>query len=184
MNLKLNFALSISLGVALIATVNLATAQEGATPTDQHEVLKLDEGTWNAKMKMWMLGQDEPVEAEGTEINRMLGGFWVVSEFKADIFGQPFEGRGQFGYDDKKEKFVGTWVDSMEPHMSTMEGTWDPDTRTMTFNSMGTDPESGKTRKGKNVVVYKENGDRAMTMYMEMDGKMTKSMEINYTKKE
>ena len=85
---------------------------------------------------------------------------------------------------ERKDKYIGTWVDSMEPHMSTMEGAWDPDTRTMTFNSMGTDPESGKTRQGKNVVVYKENGDRAMTMYMEMDGKMTKSMEINYTKKE
>ncbi len=184
LKLKLNLVVSLVLCLALVTAVNIVGAQEGAQPTKQHEVLKMDLGTWNAKMKMWMPDQDEPMEVEGTETNRMLGGFWLVSEFKADIFGQPFEGSGQFGYDEKNDKYVGTWIDTMEPYMSTMQGKWDPDTKTMTFSSTGTDPQTGKTRKGKNVVVYKENGDRVMTMYMDMDGEMKKSMEINYTKKD
>jgi hypothetical protein len=184
MNAKLVGALIVAISFTSLATVIPADAQEPPQPSKQHEVLKMDEGTWTAKMKMWMPGQDDPMDAEGTETNHMMGGFWMVSEFKADIFGQPFEGRGQFGYDEKNDKFVGTWIDTMEPNMTRMQGTWDPDTKTMTFSSTGTDPQTGKTRKGKNVVVYKDNGDRVMTMYMEMeDGELAKSMEIVYTKK-
>lgn len=168
----------------LIGGSAVALAQGAPAPSKEVEALKKDVGTWVAKMTMWMPDAPEPVKAEGIETNRMMGA-WLVSDFKGNIFGQQFEGRGQFGYDAKKKKYVGTWIDNMEPFMSTMEGSWDEGSQTMTYMSQGTNSQTGEPTKGKTVVVYKKDGSHVMTMYMESEpGKFTKSMEIVYTRKD
>ena len=72
------------------------------------------------------LGRDDQVvperarlRADGLEGRRgqhsVTGGLWVASTFQGDFGGMTFEGRGQFGYDPAKKKYVGTWIDSMSP---------------------------------------------------------------------
>ena len=56
----------------------------------------------------------------------MTGGLWVLSKFEGDFGGMKFEGRGQFGYDPIKKKYVGTWIDSMSPTLSVLEGNTTP----------------------------------------------------------
>jgi hypothetical protein len=46
----------------------------------------------------------------------MLGGFWVVSESQADIAGTQMNAMQTIGYDPEKKKYVGTWVDWVQPH--------------------------------------------------------------------
>lgn len=170
----------------LLAFANVSIAQPPG-PTAEHEVLKKDVGTWKASMKMWM-GADgktdptaEPQVFEGTEVNRMLGDFWVLSTFKVDLGGMEFEGHATAGYDSIKKQYVGTWTDSMSPFAMQMVGTFDPETDTMTMTSKGIGMD-GKEALGKMTVKYQKDGSRLMKMYEIADGKELKSMEVLYTK--
>lgn len=188
--MKLNLCSFAHAGWSIIPRAGIAATflgivfgVSGIKGADELDVLKQDLGTWEAEMTVWMPGQDEPVKMTGTETNTMLGSF-LVSVFKADFFGQEFEGRGQFGYDAQKKEYIGTWIDSMEPNMSFMRGQWDAEKKAMTFLTKGFNSQMGRETEGKNVVVYKEN-ERLMTMFMKSeDGDWTKSMEIKYTKKD
>ena len=164
---------------------NVVNAQM-ATPSEEHELLKVDVGEWDCEMKIWMAGPDsEPMVTTGSETSKMFGGFWVVGNFKADFGGQPFEGRSTTGYDPVKKKYIGTWVDTMNPYMSTMEGTYDKETKTVTMMMKGTGPD-GKPTLGKNVIQHKDGGKtRVFSMYNKMPGSddMVKTMEITYKKK-
>src|SRR5262245_12044512 len=80
------------------------------------KVLARQEGEWDADISTTVPNPDGKVQiqkSKGVESNRMLGGKWLLSDFKGDLFGMKFEGHGQTGFDTKKGKYIGTWVDSM-----------------------------------------------------------------------
>ncbi len=138
-------------------------------------------------MKVWMAPGAEPMTSTAVETNSLLGGMWLVSDFKGDFGGVEFVGHGQFGYDPTKEKYVGTWVDNMNPHMSMMEGTWDENSQVMTMMSKSVEAQSGTEVTGKIISRYKGDDNRIMEMYMEKPGspgEYIKQMEITYTRKQ
>ncbi|MCA9191610.1 MAG: DUF1579 domain-containing protein [Planctomycetales bacterium] len=157
-------------------------------PTPEHEVLKQDVGIWQASVKLWM-GADgktdpnaDPTVSQGVETNRLLGPFWVISEFKGDFGGLPFEGHSISGYDTKTKKYVGSWVDSVSPAAMHMSGTFDKSTNTLTSSTKGIDLE-GNEVQGKSVVKYVDKDHRLMTMYELKAGttdQYVRSMEIVY----
>ena len=51
------------------------------TPTPEHEMLKKEAGTWDVEIKA--MGQS----TKGTESSRMLGGFWLITDFKGKLMG-------------------------------------------------------------------------------------------------
>ena len=115
--MKLTKSLAGLCVVSSILTTS-AIAQSTAKPTDEHKIFASDEGTWDATVKSYNSGPDaEPSVSKGTEVNTLMhGGLWLLSKFEGDFGGEKFEGRGQFGYDPIKKKYVGTWIDSMSPH--------------------------------------------------------------------
>lgn len=187
----------ILLGVVAVAAalgvVARAEAQEGGgpptpKPTAEHKIVTADEGTWDATIKSYMNGPDAPPSvSKGTEVNTvMAGGLWLLSKFQGDFGGIPFEGHGQFGYDTVKKAYVGTWIDSMTPTLSILEGSYDPKTRTMTFVGEGVDPMSKSKFTQKMVTVTNEDGTRAFTLYIkakETGDKEAKMLEISYKKR-
>lgn len=171
------------LPLLLFGLVSPTLAQEQPEPSAHHKVLRKDVGVWDAKMVIMIPGQDS-MTVEGIERNRMLGGMWLVSEFRGEIGGQEFIGRGQFGYSEKDKKYVGTWIDNMEPYMSHMKGDWNADKKTFTYMSVGVDPATGKERKSKIESVYVDRNTRTMHMYMDAgNGEWVKSMEIAYKRR-
>jgi Protein of unknown function (DUF1579) len=181
---------SLFVGLVVSMWAGAAGAQEGGPPlpkpTKEHDLLKKDVGTWDAMVKTWTSPQAEPMESKATETNRMLpGGLWLLSEFKGEFGGLPFQGRGQTSYDAAKKKYVGTWVDSMVTTPMLMEGTYDEAAKTMTMTGDSVDM-TGKTAKAKMVTVYKNDGARVFTMSMKSDTtgpEFVKMMEITYTKR-
>jgi hypothetical protein len=150
-------------------------------PGPEHEVLKKSVGTWDATVEMCDPTGAPVSTSKGVETNALsLGGLWLVSDFRGEMMGQPFQGHGVSGYDPVKKKYVGTWVDSMSVGLATMEGTWDPKTNTMTEWMEGPDP-SGKVSKMKAVSEWKDDSTRVFSMYEE--GKDKPSMRITYKKK-
>jgi hypothetical protein len=176
------------LRVCVVASILSASAmaQPGAKPTAEHRILAEEEGTWDATIKSFTAGPDaEPMISKGTEVNTvMTGGLWVLSRFDGDFGGMKFEGRGQFGYDPVKKKYVGTWIDSLSPNLSVLEGSYDPKTRTMTYAGDGTSAEGIKYSQ-KMVTTTKDDGSRVFTLYMKVGEAKdeVKFMEVTYQKR-
>jgi hypothetical protein len=178
---KMLIGLCVVMGIGSLS----AMAQAPPQPTAEHKVLAADEGTWDATIKSYHGGADsEPSVSKGTEVNTMLaGGLWMVSTFEAEFGGAKFEGRGQFGYNASKGKYVGTWVDSMSHGIAMLEGSYDPKTKTMTYTGEGVDAD-GKTKyTEKMVTTTKEDGSRVFTLYMKFDKDEVKFMEVTYQKR-
>ena len=170
----------LSLSVLALAAPALAQMPPMPTPGPEHEMLRKDVGTWDATVEMFMAPGAPPSVSKGTEIVTMLGGFWQITEFKSEMMGQPFEGRGAMGYDPAKKKYVGTWVDTMAPAYYTVEGTYDAATKTLHALMDGPDP-SGQVTKTKETTEWKDADNRVFTMYAP-DGK-TPVMRISYKRR-
>lgn len=153
-------------------------------PTPHHLALQRQEGTWDAVVRMYGAPGKPPMESKGVEVNRLVpGSLWLTSEFKSDMAGTPFEGRGIFGYDSAAKKHVGTWVDSMVTGLALPTGTCKDDCKevTMLFKGPGMD---GKMTTYKEVTVEHGPDRRVMTMYTKgKDGKFHLNLEIEYTRR-
>jgi hypothetical protein len=153
-------------------------------PGPEHELLKAEEGVWDATVEAFMAPGAPPSISKGTETNTLgMGGLWLVTEFKSEFMNMPFQGHGVMGWDPAKKKYVGTWVDSMSTGLSIMENSYDPATKTMTGFMEGPDME-GKVTKIKSVTEFK--GDtRVFSMYepAAAGGKETLGMRITYTRR-
>ena len=176
---------TITIGLVFVFGSATTAAAQFPTASKEHEILKLEDGKWEAAVTMFMgpTGPyDPPHKSKGKESNRMIGDFWIVSDFSGDFEGMAFTGHGQFGYDAGKKKYVGTWIDSFSPNVTKMVGTYDADKKTMTYETSGVGMEGNPT-KGKNVVVYGKD-NRVMTMYVAAPGtdEMIRVMEIAYSR--
>lgn len=174
--------MTLSLGI-LAMVAGSAIAQEPPAPTDEHAVLKKDVGTWEADITMHM-GPGAEEKSTGVEVNSMLGEFWVTSQFKADFFGQPFEGRCVMGYDPAAKKYVGFWYDSMSPWGMHMEGSYDAASHTFTWKTHGRDM-MGNEQKGQIVYHWIDENTRTFEMAHTMPGsaEMMKALSITYKRK-
>jgi hypothetical protein len=173
--------------LCLVASIlgTSAIGQESMKPTAEHQVLAAEEGTWDATIKSYTAGPEaEPMVSKGTEVITVLnGGLWVLSKFDGDFGGVKFEGRGQFGYDPLKKKYVGSWIDSLSPTLSVLEGTYDAKIKTMTYVGEGIAPETKAKYTQKMVTTTKDDGTRVFTLYMKFDKDEVKFMEITYRKR-
>jgi hypothetical protein len=152
-------------------------------PGPEHEILKVQEGTWDATVEMWEKAGTPPMTSKGVETNTLLAGLWLVTDFKGDVMGMPFLGHGILGFDAVKKKYVSTWVDSMSIGPSLGEATYDPATKSLTGWMEGPDM-SGKVTKMKEVSELKDPDTRVFTMYASgPDGKEFPGMRITYKRR-
>jgi len=178
--------------LTLVATVAAAPAVRAQAPAEppmpkpgpEHELFKQDAGTWDATVEAWMAPGAPPMTSKAVETNVVAcGGLCLVTDFKGDFGGMPFDGHGTSAYDSTKKKYVGSWTDSMSSGIAMSEATYDTAARTMTGYMEGPDA-SGKVAKMKSVVEYKGADSRVFTMYMTgPDGKDVLGMRITYTKR-
>jgi uncharacterized protein DUF1579 len=170
---------------ALLSAAAAASAQEGPpmpTPGPEHELLKKDVGTWDATVEMLMPPGAPPTP--GTETNTLgPGGLWLISDFKSNMMGAPFQGHGVSGWDPAKKKYVGTWVDSMTTSVALTESTYDPASKSMT-GWLDLPGPGGNPTRTKAVTQYKDDDTRVFTMYMTgPDGKEAPGMRITYKRR-
>jgi hypothetical protein len=154
-------------------------------PGPEHEVLKADVGTWDAKVEMTPAPGMALMVSKGVETNVMgCGGLCLISDFKGEIApGQPFHGHGVTVWDPAKKKYVGTWTDSMSTGMAMGESTYDAKTKKAEGWMHMTDP-TGQPIKSRMVVEYSSPANRVLTGWMVLpDGKEFQNMRISYTRR-
>lgn len=163
-----------------------ALAQLPGQASAEHKQMEYEVGTWDGESKMWMAPGTEPMVSKGVEVNKMLGQMWLISEYESEMMGTTFVGRFQMGYDPYKKKYVGSWIDSMSPNMSTMEGTMDEANKTMTFMSNGINIMTGKEEVSKMVSTIIDHDHKKFEAFGQVpgkDGEWWKKMEITYTRR-
>ena len=142
----------------------LTSAQEPVKPGPEHKLLQKREGTWETTMKFG------DTESKGVTTYKMeLGGLWLVGSLESDLGGQKFSGKSLDTYDPAKKKYVGYWFDSMGATPLALEGTYDPEKKTMTMVGEGPG-QDGKPAKWRSVSTTPDDDTIELSMYVG-DGK-------------
>ncbi len=168
----------ITISLLLIYCV---AAETNELPLEEHKMLKMDEGVWNAKLTMWKTPGAEPIQSDLIETNTMLGDLWSIGKMEGNISGTDYVGFATLGYNPIQKKYVGTWVDSVTPEITQMIGNYKPKSKTLTLYYSITDYE-GKQEKRKNIMVYKDKNIREFETFVLKNDKWNKSTEILYTR--
>lgn len=165
---------------------------ELAKPGENHKLLDSLAGTWTYGVKMWMAPGAPPMESKGTAVRKpMMDGRY----FTMDVSGKmqmpgpdgkmkdfDFKGMSIEGYDNVQKKFVSTWIDNMGTGIIMSEGTYDPATKTFSYNAeMEMIP--GVKTKVREVVKIIDANHHNFEWYEDRGGKEAKTMEISYTRK-
>lgn len=158
-------------------------AKMAAAGAPHAELAKLA-GTWNTVVSMWMDPSAAPQVSKGVSESRMvLGGRWLEQRYTGTFMEQPFEGVGFTGYDNFKKQYVGMWMDTASTAVMTTTGKLEGAGK-MTFIGTMDDPMSGTAIQVKEVVNIVDADHHNFEMWMTgPDGKMAKTMEIQYTRK-
>lgn len=161
----------------------MAKWQKYATPGEGHAVLDQLVGDWDYSLKYWSAPGSPPEESKGeNEIEWILGKRFLEMDVEGTSMGQPFKGMGIIGYDNAKNEYISTWIDTMGTGMMSATGTYDASTKTMTETGTFTDPMSGQqTFKGVTQFVDKDNFTYNMFINSP-SGEEVRVMEIIYTR--
>lgn len=169
-------------GVAFAALLPALPFQEPMQPVEQHRKVLAGVGDWEGSVFMTVPGMDEPMEMPCVESIKAVGNFWTTSEFTGDFGGAEFTGVSQMGYDPKKKKYVGTWIDNQHPYMAMMEGDWDAKKNAIVMHYDMFDTMSGSFLKMRNETVHAD-GKYVMTFFTLSDEGESEMMRIEMTKK-
>lgn len=164
---------------ACLVGAGLSYGQELPKPGPEHEKLNQMEGQWDVVMDMQ--GQ----KSKGTATYKSIcGGMWLASDFQGELGqGMKFQGHGLDGYNQKKKKYVGVWVDSLETAPLQFEGDYDPKTKLLVMTGESMNAE-GKMEKFKNTTEHKDKDHFIFKMYMvQPDGQEQLAFTIDYTRR-
>lgn len=161
--------------IVSVSVISQSLAAEPKTPRPvrprpEHEFLKRFVGEWECTTET-SFAPGKTVTTKGTMTAHMIGNFWVVIDRKADIGGYAYHGRATYGFNSRKKKYVGTWMDSMAPILWQYEGKADGDS--LAVESEGPHPSLPGNHKFRNTWDFKSDDEVVLTSEMEgRDGKM------------
>ncbi|HZF09682.1 MAG TPA: DUF1579 domain-containing protein [Thermoanaerobaculia bacterium] len=145
----------------------MEAAVKAATPGEHHKHLQHMVGDWTYSSKMWTAPGQPAMDSKGTiHSDSILGGRYVLSVYKGDMMGQPFEGHSTDGYDNNTGKFVSSWVDNMGTGIMNSTGSCDAPCKVVTMTSEPMfDPMSGKKMASKEVTTWVDDNNFKFEMF-------------------
>jgi hypothetical protein len=154
-------------------------------PQKEHAWLRRFVGEWDAELEMFGAPDQPVMRTKGSEHARMIGGFWVISEGRNDVF--PYECRLTLGYDVQRQRYVGTWIDSMSGYLWRYEGNVDASGRVLTLNAEGPFPSmpGGAMTEFREVTEFLGDDHHVFTSSRRgADGQWTPCVRINFRRKQ
>lgn len=152
-------------------------------PGAEHKAMADRAGTWKVEGMMWMAPDTEAMPMTATaKTEAILGGRFLVEEFKSSFMGEPFEGRLIQGYDNLTNEHWTVWTDNMSTGCYISRGT-ETKPGHVEFHGTAADiltPEGRPTR-----MTTTDNGDGTYTMMMfdtRKDSGEFKVMELHYSR--
>jgi len=155
-------------------------AKEAGTPGAGHEALNAFEGDWIAEVQCFMdPGAQAEIHRGTASAQWILGGRFLEEEFHGEMMGKPFTGRGIFGFDNTKQKFVSIWLDDMNTGIYTSEGKGDNGNKVITLEGKANCAATGEHDVPMGQVIRVLSHDKH-TVELYHDGR--KTMQITYTR--
>ncbi len=150
----------------------MAEMMKLATPGKEHKALSAMAGEWAVTTK-YRMGPDAPwQEGKATSTyTSMLGGRWVLQEYKGGFAGMPFEGIQILGYDKLHKRYVSSWRDSFSTWAVHSRGSASEDGKTITLNGTMVDLLTPKGRPMKTVIKIVSDKEQHFEMYDTIAGK-------------
>ena len=126
----------------------------------------------------------DPTKSEGSlQSEPIMGGRFLQSNYSGAMMGQPFHGMAIDGFDNKKQKYIGTWMDTMGTMMMVFEGDLDESGKVRTMVANFTDAFSGQPAQMKGITRIVSDDEHVYEGWMTApDGSLFKTMEIVYTR--
>lgn len=152
-------------------------------PTPEHKWLARHMGEWDVKCAYYTIPGEDPLEVEGHETMEVLGDFWVVGKFEADMLGTPVIGQAVTGYDPVKKLFVGTWKDNYTPFHYTFEGELNDDKTELFLTGENYDPMRQRVSTYQSCTEYIGESERVLTLSVVVDGENIPILEYRYKRK-
>jgi hypothetical protein len=154
-----------------------------AVPGAAHRLLATMAGSWATRTRAWMDPDKPPMEGTGRcEQKMLLEGRYLQQEYSGEMMGSKFTGINVIGYDNHKNKYVSTWIDSMGTGIYYFEGAASADGRTITQESSYDDPVRGPT-VWRSVMSIVDDNTVEYDMYLiSEDGREEKMMEMTLTR--
>ncbi|HVJ81471.1 MAG TPA: DUF1579 domain-containing protein [Planctomycetia bacterium] len=181
----------LGLAVLVAGAVSALRAQEPpkdfpkpAPPTKEHGWLKQMVGEWDTDAEA-IIGPGQSMKCKGSEKTRMLGDYWMMTETAGEMMGTKVYGVMTVGFDEKKKKFVGTWIDSSMNHMWKYEGELDAAGNKLVLEAEGPNPSAGgKMTKFRDTLEVKSKDHKTLSSQMlGDDGKWIPIMTMNIKRK-
>lgn len=169
----------------VLITSSLSDAQEKPNFPEaekEHRWLKQFVGQWQTESEGKMGPDQPPMKSTGTMSSRMVGEFWVVSELVGEIPGMTVTAVETIGYDPRKRKYVGTWVDSVTSYLWTYEGVVDESGKTLVLEAEGPNfMADGKVAKFRDTYTFKSKDHIIVMSSMQSeDGSWVEFMAGNF----
>jgi hypothetical protein len=152
---------------------------------ENHAFFKNFVGEWDIETAAWMQPGAELVKAKNTsKAELIMGGRFLKSKFKGNMFGQPFEGLQIVGYDNLQKKYISFWIDNSSTGFFLLSGTRDESGKVLTDTGEWDDPVTGGTIKTRAVTKVISKDEFTYELFMTgPDGKEFRSMENRYKRK-
>jgi hypothetical protein len=183
----------LAIGSATLLT-RPAVAQEGmeaemeawekaGQPGPHHQHLAALVGKWEAETKFWGEPSGEPMTSPATiEYRMIMDGRYLEEIITSEFMGEPFKGRGLYGFNNVTGELEAVWIDDMSTGIYQYSGSMNDDGSEMVMKGKYKDPVSGEWRENRSVM--KISKDELHYTSYEMDGgKEWKMMEITATRK-
>ena len=159
----------------------MAEMMKLATPGPEHEEMAKYAGNWETECTDCQ--NPEGPKSKGTVVSKtVLGGRFLLSEYKGEMGGMAFEGLAIEGFDNKKKEWFSIWMDSMgTTHVRSTGGAVKDGVRTMVSESFdcGWGPTSMRL-----VETRKDADNMSMEMFMKTGSEPeAKSMVMTYKRK-
>ena len=170
----------------------MAEMMELAKPGEHHQQLAALAGTWTYTMKFASAPGAALAEAgHGTAVRKaIMDGRYFTTDVKGKMLmpgpdgkmaDLDFKGMSIDAYDNVKQKFVASWIDSLGTSIVLSEGSYDPATKTFTYD-FEMEPMPGMKTKARQVVKILDADHHQMEWYENHGGQEVKTMEIDYVR--
>jgi hypothetical protein len=178
----------LAAALALFGVETMAVGQEMPEmpkPQKEHQWLAQLAGDWEADIEAQMGPGQPPMKAKATQSSTMLGDRWLVATSEGEMMGQPMTSVLTIGYDPAKKSYVGTFYCSCGNELWTYTGQVSDDGKKLVLDTEGPNMMTpGTTSKYQETIEIKDKDHYVFTSSIEgPDGKMTKFMTADYTRK-